>query len=355
MGLSLVQLKQLKQLDIPLEKIEYVRTTNLYKTIQKKLVEREIVVQRLYNILMALKAEKYAGTPDDKITNPLAIDTQASKPLYKNIEEKRIAFELGVEDGMVAYTGFQEYIPLGGPGAEINDVEFIGGRWRVQNKEHYDTINIQGKDFVLGDKLNHIEHTDFKFYDEFYDAKSTIWGGCGQFCSDKSNYVVAKYETGRGTFYAYGCKLSNKDAFATACAHIAGQVYMAYKPWIDADLKEKKANKLVQFEGTIISFQVKDPTTHAEYVRKLKVGEKLDRTESTEFEFYKAASVDWESDSDYIIAKYETGRGPFYAYGCKITEPDALATARADLAVQVCTAYKDLIEADTIRVLDRQK
>ena len=210
LGLSLSELKQFKQCGIPLEKIGHVRTTSLYKAIQKKLAEREIVAQRLYNMLMTLKSKKYAGNPDDKITNPLAVSEFGSKPLYTNIEEKRIAFELGVESGMVAYTGFQHYIPLGGPGAEFNDVEFIAGLWRVQKKFPYEITKVRNKEFVLGDKLPHQEHTHF----EFYPATSVVWGGNGPSADvEHPDWVVAKYETARGTYWSYGRNIAEARAY----------------------------------------------------------------------------------------------------------------------------------------------
>ena len=103
------------------------------------------------------------NTPAGQITNPLAIDNNGCKPLYENIEEKRIAFELGVEDGMNAYTGFKEYIPLGGPGAEFNDVEFISGLWRVQKKFPYKITQVRDRQFVLVKKLPRAEKNKFEY------------------------------------------------------------------------------------------------------------------------------------------------------------------------------------------------
>ena len=327
---------------------------DLWNTIQSQLKQRKANAKWWYDVLVFLKAKKYAGDSDDKITNPCAIDDRGTVPLYRNIEEKRIAFELSVEsegtDDAKAWTGFKTWIPLGGPGAELNDVEYIAGLWRVQNKEHYKTINIQDKDFVLGDKLNRTEHTHF----EFYQARSVGWGGCGQFCDEKPDYVVAKYETGRGTFYAYGCKITDSDALATARAHLAGQIYMAYKDLIDAD-RENMANESVLPEDELITFREMDPIRKTERVRKFRLLKKLNRVESTGFEFYVATSIEGWNEPDYIVAKYKTGRGPFYAYGCRLTSKDALATARAHLAARVYDAYQDLIEADTVRALGKEK
>ena len=216
MGLPLDQLKKLKQSGVSLEKVEQARTTHLWRTIQKKLDDRKVVACLAYSVLMALKKKKYAGSPDDKITNPLAIDNNGCKPLYENIEEKRIAFELGVEDGMNAYTGFKEYIPLGGPGAAFNDVEFIGGLWRVQKKFPYKITQVRDRQFVLVEKLPRAEKNKF----EYYTAAAAVWSGTG--CSAdvaKPNWIVAKYETPRGTFMSYGQSIEQARAFLAISIH----------------------------------------------------------------------------------------------------------------------------------------
>ena len=178
--------------------------------IYNKLKQRKEKANFLYSTMLAIKAKKYAGTPDDKITNPLATIGFGNKPLYTNVEEKRIAFELGVEDAMVAYTGFQEYIPLGGPGAEFNDVEYIAGLWRVQKKFPYEITNVRKKDFVLIKKLPHQERTNF----EFYSAAAVVWGGTG--CSADiahPDWIVAKYKTPRGICWSYGRTIEEARAF----------------------------------------------------------------------------------------------------------------------------------------------
>ncbi len=229
-GLSLDETKLAKQLNIPPENLAYAKSTKLYKIIQKKLAERKVVVYLAYNTLMALKKKKYAGSPDDKITNPLAIDDRGSKPLYKNIEEKRIAFELGVEDGMNAYIGFKEYIPLGAPGAEFNDVEFIAGLWRVQKKFPYEITEVRDRQFVLVEKLPRTEKNKF----EYHKAALATWGGTG--CSADiahPDWIVAKYETPRGTFMSYGQSIEQARAF------LAISIYDEYQNLIHSAAFEK--------------------------------------------------------------------------------------------------------------------
>jgi hypothetical protein len=199
--------------------------------IYNKLKQRKEKANFLYSTMLAIKAKKYAGTPNDKITNPLAISEYGSKPLYTNVEEKRIAFELGVEDGMVAYTGFQKHIPLGGPGAEFNDVEYIAGLWRVQHKIPYEITNVRDRQFVLVEKLPRTEKNKF----EYYRAALATWGGTG--CSanvSRPDWIVAKYETPRGTFMSYGQTIEQARAF------LAISIYDEYQDLIHTAAFEKQ-------------------------------------------------------------------------------------------------------------------
>lgn len=203
--------------------LEETKQTKLWAAIQSKLQRRSDNAEKLYDILLAIKAKKYAGSPDDKITNPIAIRPYGSKPLYTDIEEKRIAFELGVEDGMNAYTGFKEFIPLGGPCAEFNDVEFIGGLWRVQKKFPYKITQVRDRQFVLVEKLPRAEKNKF----EYYTAAAAIWSGTG--CSAdvaKPDWIVAKYETPNGVFMSYGQTIEQARAF------LAISIYDGYQDLI---------------------------------------------------------------------------------------------------------------------------
>lgn len=216
-----------------LEKINQMKKTPLWAAIQGRLQRRESNAKSLYDLILAIKAKKYAGTPDDKITNPLASSGKyGDKPLYTNIEEKRIAFELGVEDGMVAYTSFQKSIPLGGAGAEFNDVEYIAGLWRVQKKFSYKITDVRDRQFVLVKKLPLNEKNKF----EYYLAAAAIW--CGTGCSadvEHPDWIVAKYETPRGTYWAYGQTVEQARAF------LAISIYDAHQDLIhDAAFENQK-------------------------------------------------------------------------------------------------------------------
>lgn len=213
--------------DIPLE------ATVLGRTILRKLGERQKRSNVLFfiGVLNRLRDERQRPSPDDKITNPLNSADAKKNGLdtaYTTVAEKRALYNRALDENAVAYTGFQEYIPLGGPGAEFNDVEYIAGLWRVQKKFPYKITNVRKKDFVLIKKLPHQEHTKF----EFYSAATITWGGNG--CSADiahPDWVVAKYKTNRGIYMAYGRTIEQARAF------LGIKMYDEYQDLIDAEIR----------------------------------------------------------------------------------------------------------------------
>ncbi|MBQ6736321.1 MAG: hypothetical protein IJQ90_02425 [Alphaproteobacteria bacterium] len=213
--------------DIPLE------ATVLGRTILRKLGERQKRSNVLFfiGVLNRLRDERQRPSPDDKITNPLnSADAKGNglDTAYTTVAEKRALYNRALDENAVAYTGFQEYIPLGGPGAEFNDVEYIAGLWRVQKKFPYKITNVRKKDFVLIKKLPYQEHTKF----EFYSAATITWGGNG--CSADiahPDWVVAKYKTNRGIYMAYGRTIEQARAF------LGIKMYDEYQDLIDAEMR----------------------------------------------------------------------------------------------------------------------
>lgn len=361
-----------------LEKKRHPLAMAIHKKIKAQ--ERAYGSQYFLGVLARLSDERQRPSPDDKITNPLAIrdpNNDYGSAIYSTVAEKRLAYNRALATGAVAYVGFEQTIPLWSQGAEFNKVEFIAGQWRVQNETQYDTISVQEKNFVLIEPFDLTKHTDptEHTYFEYYSAADVIWTGCGRSCDNKPGYIIGKHETGRGTFYAYGCQWADgpKKALATAHAHLAGQVYLAYKDLIiDDTIRANKAaqsgqtkqKKLFQDKYEIISVQTQEAPQNAQQAkepdRQFVLLNKLNRTENTDFEYYAAARIDSDGqhsslDPYYIVAKYKTGRGTFYAYGCKITDSDALASARAHLAVRVYDAYQDMIENRSRQELAKQK
>ena len=85
---------------------------------------------------------------------------------------------------------------------------------------------------------------------------------------------------------------------------------------------------------------------------------KLDRTETTNFEFWSAKSVGYncfgpfiskDNGYDYIVAKYETDEGILYGYG------KTLEQARAYLGLKLYDEYKDVIHIIANRKRLKQK
>ena len=198
-----------------LQEIEQMKQTKLWAVIQSKLKEKERAsnVKFFLGILNRLNDEKCQPSPNDKITNPIAIRDKKNDygaAIYSTVAEKRVAYNRALSDGAVAYIEFNQTIPLGDPGAEFNDVEFIGGLWRVQKKFPYEITNVRDRQFVLLEKLPRTEKNEF----EYYLAALATWGGTG--CSadvSHPDWIVAKYETPRGTFMSYGQTIEQARAF----------------------------------------------------------------------------------------------------------------------------------------------
>ena len=192
-----------------------IEDTKLGQIILKKLHEKQQKSNTLFflGVLARLGDERYRPSPNDKITNPMnSLKAKESGLVvsYTTVAEKRALYNNALDNNAVAYTGFKETIPLGAPGAEFNNVEFISGLWRVQKKFPYNITKVRDKEFVLVKKLPRIEKNKF----EYYSASTVVWGGTG--CSSNVNnpdWIVAKYETPRGTYWAYGQTIEQARAF----------------------------------------------------------------------------------------------------------------------------------------------
>ncbi len=91
----------------------------------------------------------------------------------------------------------------------LDNLEFVGGLWRVQNEFPYKIENVRKKDFVIGEKLPHVERTLFDFYQAFSVCENCY----GKYISNAGNYIVAKYVTNRGTYSAYGKTIEDARAY----------------------------------------------------------------------------------------------------------------------------------------------
>lgn len=183
----------------------------LMQTIMRKLKERErrSNAQYFIGVTARLGDEKYRPSSNDCVTNPLAEYYDAKKTKSQNIAAKRVVYNAGLDVHAYAMDENFNKVPLGAPGAEFNAVELVGGIWRIQCKFDKKITNVRDRQFVLLDKLPRQERTLFEFY-----RASHIGMNCyGPFCSGIADYIVAKYETDNGTYWAYGRSVEEARAF----------------------------------------------------------------------------------------------------------------------------------------------
>ncbi len=200
------------------------------ETIKRKLAakERAEKVKIFVGVLNRLGNEKQRPQKSDTITNLLS--------QFKTVAEKRAAYNNALDSGALAYIDYNKSVKLGTPGAEFNDVEFIGGLWRVQRLFNHETVRSRdGREFVLGEKLPHQEHTKF----DFFKAYMVTVNCYGRYIAENKSgdyYVMARYETNRGIFLAYGKTISDARAF------LAIKVYDEYQDVIEDEIQRNRAH-----------------------------------------------------------------------------------------------------------------
>lgn len=169
--------------------------------------------------------DKFKARMDDKIVN--------SYSEFDSTFRKRCEYNDAMQAGKYAVDENNNKILLGTPGATINEVEFVAGMWRVQNKFPYEIVNVRGRNFVLSEKLAYTEKTKFDFY-----AATPVGKNCyGYFMSEKPDFYVAKYETSAGVFMAYGQTIEQARAF------LGIKLYDQYQDLIHSVLNGKISNR----------------------------------------------------------------------------------------------------------------
>lgn len=106
-----------------------------------------------------------------------------------------------------AYKSDGTTVPL--KDCRLANLEFVAGLWRVQNEFPYKIENVRKKDFVIGEKLPHVERTLFDFYRAFSVCENCY----GKYIAPAGDYIVAKYVTNRGTYAAYGKTIEDARAY----------------------------------------------------------------------------------------------------------------------------------------------
>lgn len=129
--------------------------------------------------------------------NPLANQT---------LDEKRKKYSTDSTNSSFAYKSDTTKVPL--KEMNINDVEFIGGLWRVQDKKSYNIQKIRDRDMIIGDKIQRTEKTFFNYY-----KASFLVYNCYGPIEPRFDMVAAEYKTDKGTYWAYGKTIAEARAF----------------------------------------------------------------------------------------------------------------------------------------------
>lgn len=168
----------------------------------------------------------YLPGPNDCWSNPL--------DEYKNTCDKSAAWVHAVHNNEYALDdkGGKHLVK----DYDMGNLAYCGGIWRVQNKPNFEIMRIRDKDMVLTKKLDRAENTLF----EFWSAVLVCCNCYGPYLmKDKgAEYVVAKYDTDKGTMWGYGKTLE------LARAYLGLKLYDEYKDVIHVlACKNKIKNK----------------------------------------------------------------------------------------------------------------
>lgn len=144
-------------------------------------------------------SQRKEGAPDDKIVNTLSE--------HKTVAEKRAAYNTACYNHEYAVDYKINKIQLSS--VPFNQVDYIGGAWRIQSPEPDGIQMVRGRPFLLGERLPHQEKTKF----EFYRAALLFYNCYGYSDTIIYDTIVAKYTTDKGTHWAYGSTIEQARAF----------------------------------------------------------------------------------------------------------------------------------------------
>lgn len=129
--------------------------------------------------------------------NPLATQT---------IAEKRKQYDTDCRRNAMAYTQSCMHVPL--RNVKFENVEFIGGLWRIQHTNNFDIIQVRDCKMILGERLAHHEKTFFEYY-----TAALVGYNCYGPIRTPFDMVVAKYTTDAGTYWSYGKNIAEARAY----------------------------------------------------------------------------------------------------------------------------------------------
>ena len=126
---------------------------------------------------------------------------------HKTAREKIEAYHRAVATNEMAIKSDGARVAL--TGVPVEDVEFIGGLWRVQNYFPHKVQCVRDRNVVLADKLSHTERIPFEYWHAY-----TVSENCyGRYLSAKPDLIVAKYQTDDGVYWGYGNTIEQARAF----------------------------------------------------------------------------------------------------------------------------------------------
>lgn len=132
------------------------------------------------------------------IRNPLSA--------YKSARDKNTAYNIDCGAGAMAYKSNDTKIPL--QSVSCDDVEFVGGLWRVQDKNNYDIRTVRDRRLIMGARLPYNERTFFEYY-----SAALLTYNCYGVLPPVFDVVVAKYTTDHGTYWSYGKTIADARAY----------------------------------------------------------------------------------------------------------------------------------------------
>lgn len=125
---------------------------------------------------------------------------------YKSTDDKAIAYNMDCAAGAMAYKSDDTKVPL--RLVPCDDVEFIGGLWRVQDKHDYNIRTVRDRRLIMGARLPYSERTFFEYY-----SAALLTYNCYGVLPPVFDVVVAKYTTDHGTYWSYGKTIADARAY----------------------------------------------------------------------------------------------------------------------------------------------
>ncbi len=132
--------------------------------------------------------------------NPLAT--------HKNNADKTRDFITDRRNGVVAHRADGTTVPL--CDVKIEDVEFIGGLWRVQTRVDYDLFTIRDRRFIMGPRIDLTERNYFEYYKI---APAPMYNCYGPIFALTYDMVAARYVTDTREYWSYGKTVADARAF----------------------------------------------------------------------------------------------------------------------------------------------